>query len=38
MVELEVTDLPPVPASAGTAKEHIEFENGLVLDREVMAQ
>lgn len=36
MVELEVTDLPSMPASAGTAKVHIEFENGLVLDREVM--
>lgn len=36
MVELEITDFPPVPSSAGTAKVHIEFENGLVLDREVM--
>ncbi len=36
MVELAVTDLPPMPASAGKAKVHIEFENGLVLDREVM--
>lgn len=36
MIELEVTDLPSVSASAGTAKVHIEFENGLVLDRNVM--
>ncbi|WP_290392704.1 hypothetical protein [uncultured Duncaniella sp.] len=36
MVELEVMDLPSMPASAGTAKVHIEFENGLVLDRESM--
>lgn len=36
MAELEVTDLPPAPASAGTARVHIEFENGFVLDREVM--
>lgn len=36
MVELEVTDLPSTTASAGTAKVHIEFENGLVLDRDVM--
>ena len=36
MVELEVTDLPSTTASAGTTKVHIEFENGLVLDRDVM--
>lgn len=36
MVELEVTDLPYTSSSAGNAKVHIEFENGLVLDREVM--
>ena len=36
MVELEVTDLPTMPSSAGIARVRIEFENGLVLDREVM--
>lgn len=36
MVELEISDLPSIPVSAGTAKVHIEFENGLVLDRDVM--
>ncbi len=36
MVEVEVTGLPPVTTSAGTANVRIEFENGLVLDRREM--
>ena len=36
MIEVEVTDLPPAPSSAGTADVRIEFENGLVLDRRNM--
>lgn len=36
MVEVEITDIPSEQSSAGNAKVHIEFENGLVLDREVM--
>ena len=36
MIEMEVTGLPQIPSSAGTANVHIEFENGLVLDRRDM--
>ena len=36
MIEVEVAGLPQVPSSTGTANVHIEFENGLVLDRQCM--
>ena len=36
MIEMEVTGLPQIPSSAGTANVRIEFENGLVLDRRDM--
>ena len=36
MIEMEVTGLPHIPSSAGTANVRIEFENGLVLDRRDM--
>ena len=36
MIEMEVAGLPQVPSSTGTANVHIEFENGLVLDRQSM--
>ena len=33
MIEMEVTGLPQIPSSVGTANVRIEFETGHVLDR-----